>query len=694
MLLSWAGARVLLPRTVTRLNAIRHGFCQQKRYIRLINVHTFELEDFHSSKDVKYAILSHRWEGEEVLIGDLQHLRLHQLRRMQGWAKIENSCRQAAADKIDYVWVDTCCIDKSSSAELQEAINSMYRWYQNADRCYAYLSDLQPLWTERLSVERSLLVRSDFMSTYTSGALGTALLQHWLQEGRPVQFLEAFVRSQWFKRGWTLQELLAPKKVTFFDADWNKFGTRSTLSMEIEHITKIPRSYLVSGFPSPARAIVTGSCVAEIMSWAGQRQTTRIEDRAYSLLGLFGVNMPMLYGEGDNSFLRLQNEILKKSDDQSIFAWQGVGSPSIRLLPFKTRDGSWFAPTDDDRWSPGLIARTPEAFPPGLFTGPTRLKRRAPLSVTNEGISLELKLVPYAPRIYIALLNIESFVSPTNGEDAKSLGYQGIFLKRLDAEGRYARISGTAAGHPSGADVVPYHSWLETRTVQRQVTVVRTLRFSDSRVYDSIDHAGFKLSKLPGLPPDAPLTRRRDHLSWTISGARYHSKTQSIVSVPIVSSPDLATSENAAAAAFGLVAVVSFHNPAGCDPVLSAPFGLNAIGFGFDFDFNPMCVFTARRDHNNDMDVWKDMFELSHNVHPSPRYENQDMSLKTENGTLRIIQDGYLAIKTTLAARDSGTGFLATLDLKKSNKITESFTLEMSRTRSDLPWDFRMIATW
>ena len=192
--------------------------------------------------------------------------------------KIQFSCAQAAKDGYGYIWVDTCCIDKSSSAELSEAINSMYKWYQNAEKCYAYLADVPTgadLWPKQSS----------------------------------------FRRSRWFTRGWTLQELIAPSNLIFYSAEWLYLGTRYVLSSLLTEITGVDYTILAG-----ARGIENAS-IAKKMSWASNRVTTRVEDIAYCLMGLFAVNMPMLYGEGDRAFIRLQEEIIKNSDDQSLFAW-------------------------------------------------------------------------------------------------------------------------------------------------------------------------------------------------------------------------------------------------------------------------------------------------------------------------------------------------------------------------------------
>ncbi|KAN0119347.1 HET domain containing protein [Hyaloscypha variabilis] len=246
--------------------------------MRLLKTNTIELHEYFDAQIPPYAILSHRWEDGEVT---LQKLQSGEGIQMLGYRKILKCCEQAARDGWDYVWIDTCCIDKTSSAELSEAINSMYRWYQKSQVCYAYLADVP-----------------DAMDDHS-------------RQDSPFQ------QSRWFTRGWTLQELLAPNFVEFYDQNWNEIGTKSSMRTLVQEITNI--SNLVN---------IDKACVAEKFSWAAGRVTTRIEDLAYCLMGLFDVNMPLLYGEGHNAFLRLQLEIWIRTNDESIFAW---GMPSLEV---------------------------------------------------------------------------------------------------------------------------------------------------------------------------------------------------------------------------------------------------------------------------------------------------------------------------------------------------------------------------
>ncbi|KAI6158993.1 heterokaryon incompatibility protein-domain-containing protein [Pisolithus thermaeus] len=236
-----------------------------------------------------YAILSHRWGAEvdyKEMTGlmKMQERKRNQVRLRSGYQKIIESCKQAMKDGYKWLWIDTCCIDKRSSSELSEAINSMYRWYQNAQVCYAYLNDVG---------ESTFPTKQD-----------------------DNKFAESNGWPEWFVRGWTLQELIAPKQVEFFNKDWVPIGSKQRLASALNNITGIPDDVLTSGLAGK------GLCVAQIMSWAGERKTTRVEDRAYSLMGLFGVNMPMLYGEGKKAFRRLQLEIIREFSDHSIFAWK------------------------------------------------------------------------------------------------------------------------------------------------------------------------------------------------------------------------------------------------------------------------------------------------------------------------------------------------------------------------------------
>ncbi|KAI1738496.1 heterokaryon incompatibility protein-domain-containing protein [Xylaria scruposa] len=245
--------------------------------MRLINTTSFELKEFvgdpTNPRFPRYAILSHTWEHEEVTFQDIQNLDV--ARTKAGFSKIFKCCEITADEGLSWAWVDTCCINKSDNAELTEAINSMFKWYEAATICYAYLSDV--------------------------GDAGIAKHYEWRD-------------SRWFTRGWTLQELIAPFEVIIYDCTWKQLGTKRRLTKKLEEKTDIPAEVLL--YPVTRRK----HSVAARMSWAKGRQTTRIEDRAYSLLGFFDiVNMPLVYGEGKKSFSRLHQNIIDTQQDETIF---------------------------------------------------------------------------------------------------------------------------------------------------------------------------------------------------------------------------------------------------------------------------------------------------------------------------------------------------------------------------------------
>ncbi len=315
----------------------------------LINVSTLSLELFYGESIPKYAILSHTWEDEEVTFKEFNKAAKnpdHAVRQKAGYAKILAACARARRDEHQYVWVDTCCIDKTSSAELSEAINSMFEWYQQSEVCYAYLSDLS-------------LHKPDATDPNSSSqlALDTALR-----------------KCRWFTRGWCLQELLAPRRLVLVNKHWRTIGRRRSLAPLISNITGVPAAVLDT---SNSDMIFTRP-IADRISWISKRQTTRIEDMSYSLLGILQVNMPMLYGEGHRAFRRLQEEVIKKYNDLSIFSW--VGDPLA----------SGFMPA---------LARSPTDFP---LTGDIEKKGGGGLgslttqfSITNQGITF-----PAAPLKY------------------------------------------------------------------------------------------------------------------------------------------------------------------------------------------------------------------------------------------------------------------------------------------------------
>src|ERR1700761_2263132 len=250
---------------------------------------TLEVVEFFGDSIPKYAILSHTWskiDKDEVSFQDIS-LPLEDVKKKAAFEKVRYCAQQALQDGYSWCWIDTCCIDKSSSAELTEAINSMYAWYKASEVCYAYLEDVK-------------------------------IDGRWTKDQRE-DWQRSFAASLWFTRSWTLQELIAPSHLRFYGQGWMSFGTREELLELISEITNIQRVVLVDAAPEKAS-------IAQRMCWASKRSAKRIEDKAYSLMGLFDVHMPLLYGEGIRSFQRLQKKIIKSSDDETIFAWTNPGA--------------------------------------------------------------------------------------------------------------------------------------------------------------------------------------------------------------------------------------------------------------------------------------------------------------------------------------------------------------------------------
>ena len=313
--------------------------------MRLLNASILEFEDFTGDSIPSYAILSHTWGKEEVTLQDFE---LCREKSKLGYQKILNTCRQALADDLKYAWIDTCCIDKRSSAELSEAINSMFNWYARSSVCYAYLEDA-----------------SNFN----------------LQNEKDA---EHFGKCRWYSRGWTLQELIAPPEVIFYSKDWIAFGKRQSVTNLLSEITGIDADLLKN--PAPEKFF--GFSIAKRMSWASKRETTRVEDMSYCLLGLFDVHIPLLYGEGDKAFLRLQEEIVKQYYDHSIFAWGQISDNSTRKFSYANIIRT------------GLLACSPSMFRYSNKIISFRPQEAFPYTFTNLGLGIELSTIDS-----IALLN-------------------------------------------------------------------------------------------------------------------------------------------------------------------------------------------------------------------------------------------------------------------------------------------------
>ncbi|PPJ54968.1 hypothetical protein CBER1_05647 [Cercospora berteroae] len=349
--------------------------------MRLVDTHSLKLVEFTEDKTPygRYAVLSHRWSDDEVTF---KEFRKGLNKDSIGYRKIVAACEYAKAHRYAYVWIDTCCIDKRSSAELSEAINSMYRWYQRSAACYAYLQDV---------------------------AYG--------ETADELTIIDALKASRWFGRGWTLQELLAPAEVIFLNAQWQAIGSRQDdyIATAVSQITGIGL-YDLNNFNHQRPS------VARKMSWAARRVTTRPEDLAYCLLGLFDVNMPMLYGEGMlKAFMRLQQEIIKKSDDKSIFAW-GWDLPGEFGL-------AWY----------GLLAPSPAPFDNcgEIVVDEGNFENKYPYEMTNQGLSLRSKAELLGSEKYLIDLDCMKLATNEDGHLRRHRCY--LILEPATPDGRIFR---------------------------------------------------------------------------------------------------------------------------------------------------------------------------------------------------------------------------------------------------------------
>jgi hypothetical protein len=423
------------------------------RRMRLIDVDTIELRWFNDDATPEYAILSHTWGAEEISYQELVWINRikaftvetpsssiaslnsqdeqsplilaametmlrgnwspgaslnsvtgDDLLNKQGYSKILNSAREAKTLGFQYIWADSVCINKESSAELQEAINSMYRWYKDAEVCLVYLEDVCP-------------------PKYGNGQsqTGSEIAKHALET------------SRWRTRGWTLQELVAPAVCRFYFRDWTLMGEKEEYLQELSEATGVPI------FALEERRLVSEVSVAERMSWAAYRQTTRVEDLAYCLLGLFDIQMPLLYGEGAKAFTRLQEEILKTTDDYSLFAWQAAES--------------------DKGIYRGLLARSPAEF-----RGCQSFEREDtistfPINPTPLGLHIQLECLP-DPHDKSRVL---AMIRASNSMNQRLA----IHLKCLDGDKQYARVD--------AGSLIPIDDWptgqLRTVYVRQKLSV-------------------------------------------------------------------------------------------------------------------------------------------------------------------------------------------------------------------------------
>ena len=297
--------------------------------MRLINVKAFldldsqndpqnkVLKHFNDEelREIRYAIMSQCWCAagltREMQFKELNEATLETMRDLRnhpGYQKIVESCLLTREEGLEWLWVDTCCIMRESKTELSEAVNSMYQWSRRSEICFAYLHDVKfPL--------------------------------------PPEPDIEMFPTPngwpKWFSCSWTLQDLLGPRIIRFFDQDWYLIGDKAKLAPKLADITGIPANILTNGLPHPDDPCRPSA--AQIMSWAADRKATTREDRAYALMGIFEVHVPTKYGEHERAFHRLQVSIIKEYNDHSIFAWFGRSRPGSILAD----DPSYFRESAD-----------------------------------------------------------------------------------------------------------------------------------------------------------------------------------------------------------------------------------------------------------------------------------------------------------------------------------------------------------
>ncbi|KAF9872801.1 het and ankyrin domain protein [Colletotrichum karsti] len=330
--------------------------------MRLISTADLTLHTFPDNAIPRYSILSHTWGDEEVLFHEMLKP-TEEIRGRSGYKKIQR-CAEISREvwNCGFTWVDTCCIDKTSSSELSESINSMYVWYRDAYICFAYLEDFH---------------------------------------GEHI--CDVLQETRWFNRGWTLQELLAPEEVIFYSASWKRIGNKKWHLPSLESITGIDESILMMN-------TFQDVSVAEKMKWAANRKTTKKEDLAYCMMGIFDVSMPLLYGEGDKAFTRLQEEIMRNSDDVTIFLWKSTNeNPSAYR---------------------GALARHPIEF--ALSTAP-----KAPMCVLDEPYRMTNKGL----QITVALTGLDRVASKDLIFLAEDPDHSSLFLLSFDQRDTHQRVT-------------------------------------------------------------------------------------------------------------------------------------------------------------------------------------------------------------------------------------------------------------
>ncbi|KAK2596401.1 hypothetical protein N8I77_013293 [Diaporthe amygdali] len=309
-----------------------------------------------------YATLSHRWVGQEITLDQfgshVEELRSSARPLSPQLEKIRATCATARSKGIKWIWIDSCCIDKRDMVELTESINSMYKWYRDSVLCIVYLYDVK---------------KNDAVSITNPHIFNR------IDRDEP---------SEWFSRGWTLQELLAPREMEFYDKEWTYMGTKKDMKTSLGKVTGINEIYL-SGQVHFRKA-----CIAVKMSWMARRKTTRREDVAYSMVGLFGITMTPVYGEGHGAFARLQEILMSWSSmDESLFAWK---MPAVDAGDqYKYSSDPW----QSGEW--GLLAPSPEWFADcgAIMTFEHKPPRRGLFTMSPNGIQAPVGRIALTPEV-------------------------------------------------------------------------------------------------------------------------------------------------------------------------------------------------------------------------------------------------------------------------------------------------------
>ncbi|KAF5494268.1 Vegetative incompatibility protein HET-E-1 [Colletotrichum siamense] len=365
----------------------------------------------------------------------------NEIRDRAGYKKIQK-CAEFSREvwDCDFTWVDTCCIDKTSSSELSESINSMYAWYRDSHICFAYLEDFH-------------------------GENITQLAREMIHK-----------HTRWFTRGWTLQELIAPEEVIFFSASWKRIGNKQWHLPILESITGIDQSILKT------RKLQDVS-VAERMKWVACRKTTRKEDLAYCMLGIFEVNMPLIYGEADKAFLRLQHEIMRNSDDVTIFLWS-----SSEKHPSTYR---------------GALARHPIEFVRSTAPKAPMYVLDEPFQMTNKGLQITTpltKLDQMAPDDIMFLAKDPHYTSlfllsfDQRGPQHRIVTHHVVLRKIKVEKHQYIRV------YPGfqfiAARQVPTTQPEPTRAIEKTIMIVGRLTLSEVDVYGIVPCRGLRITEM------------------------------------------------------------------------------------------------------------------------------------------------------------------------------------------------------